>query len=310
LQDSFRASRHLGRRGCIIERLIGVACHAYMVPMWQQWSRHPGVTEADLEAALARLRDDWKMTPPISDQMKIEYLMVMNEGKMPMTMLRSEFGDAIDEAAIQRLGLSAKGVLSKLDTFVPYWQIPVLWTCGEPELSARAVRLYMAHELKTCDLPYAQQPERISGAFPLCRIPEGTSGLSAEAIRDRIQMTFASYLLGALGSVQQSVRNEAGREALLETELELQMRYRHGGGTSRADAEQLLSDFPWPVDPCSAEGKPILFRFADEGLVLWSVSWDGIDQGGELEPPQANRGQDTVVVIPWPGEGSARAETE
>ena len=309
LHDSFRASRHLGRRGCLIERFIGIACHAHILPAWRAWCRHPQVTAEDLEAALVRMREDWKLTPPVSDPLKVEYLMVLNETKMPMTNLRSEFNDFIEDTAVKRLGMSVQGVLGPLKRSVPYWQVPVLWTIGEPELSARAVRLYTTHELKTCDLPFEEQPERIDGPFSLCRDSEGTGGLTAEAICDRIQATFAAQLLGGLGQVCRAVRNEASRQALLETELQFQIHYRRNPATSRADAERLAAAFDWPIDASSVEGKPLQFRFEEAGLVIWSVGRDRIDQGGVVDP-DINQAHDEVVVIPWPGEEGARGGAE
>ncbi len=309
LHDSFRVSRHLGRRGCAIERLIGVACHAHLMPMWQQWSRHPQVTAEELEAALARLREDWQGTSPLSDQLKVDYLTIMNETKMPMAMFRDELSDSVERTAIKRLGLSAGALLGPLDRSVPYWQVPVLWTIGEPELSIRAVRLFTTHELKTCDLPLDQQMAQSSDAITTPELRERTAGLTADQIDQRVRSTFVIDLFGPMHSIRRAIRNEAARQVLLEAELRLQIDFRRERVASRSDAERLASRFEWPVDPCSAEGQPIRFRFAEEGLVIWSLSWDSVDQGGVVSAG-VNRDQDLVVVIPWPGEGVVKDGVE
>lgn len=299
MHDSFRAHRHLGRRGCLLERLIGIGCHGFLAPVWHQWSRHPHVTAEELEAALDRVREDWKLTPPPSDNFLVEYLMIVNETKPPLTALRAAFDSEIDRLAVRRLGLSAQQMIAKLNALVPGWQTLILWTIGEPEMSARAARLYLTHELKTCDLPYQQQPPRTPGPFELCRTPDQTAGLTAEELSQRIQGSFFLDLSAAWGQILRAIRNEAGRQVLLETELILQTHIRRERVQSRNELEGLLANFSWPADPCSASGHSLQHRAEDDGLVMWSVGWDGVDQGGVTDTA-VNRGQDSVVVIPWP----------
>lgn len=298
LHDSFRASRHLGRRGCMIERLIGAACHNLLVPRWQEWSRHPHVAAEDLEAALDRLREDWQLTPPPSDNLKVECLMIIDGTRPPMTYLRDEFNDAIDKLSKKYRGTSAKSTISRINATIPNWQFPILWVIGEPELTSRAARLWLTHELKTCDLPSAEQPSRVAGHFQLCDPPDLTAELTATRLNQRLEMSLLKLVEPATGQCFEAIRREAGRQTLLEIELLLQIRYRRNHVASQEGVEPWLADFPWPVDPCSPAGALIQYRATEEGLKIWSVGSDGLDQGGQHDnspiPP------DIVVTIPWP----------
>ena|GEM_PF-4684199 len=296
LHSAVRASRHLGRRGCMLERLVGSACHANVMPGWHQWSRDPNVTADDIETALVRLRADWKLTPPPSDSYKAEYFFIVNESKWPMRLLWDEINDMIDGWTTKKLGFSAYPTLAKVNTRVPGWQIPILWIMGEPERTARAGRLFLSHELKYCDLPFTEQPVQLPNAHRLHQGTELVAGLTATELNQRLDGTFFGTF-NLQGPFLQAMRAEAARQTLLETELEWQIRLRRANAITRADAEALLAEFPWPVDPCCKAGKPIQYRVTEDGLVIGSLGRDGIDQRGD---PSSTLRDDEVIVIPWP----------
>lgn len=308
LHDAYRAHRFLGQRGCSIERLIGIACHAVQLRGWQMWCRHPNVTAEDLEAALARLRHDWQMTPPPSDNFKVEYFSIVNELNYPMTIVLDEFDQSIDRWAIEHVGMSTAPITNSLTANAKGWQIPILWVGGEPERSQRGARLWLTHMLKTCDLPRAQQPASHTDWLGLPETPEPTAGLTAAQLDNRLRSTLLQAVLPASEQVLRAIWGEAGRQTMLELELELQILIRRQGIDSRETLETALENYHWPVDPAAADGTPIRHRFTDEGLKLWSLAWDGMDQDGATEN-QGGRGIDSVTVIPWPIR-SARAADE
>lgn len=306
LHDTYRAHRLLGQRGCNIERLIGIACHAVMMKPWQAWCRHPNVTAEELEAALSRLRQDWQMTAPPSDAFKVEYFSVINELKYPMTNVLDIFDSSVDSWAIRRVGLSTAPLTNSFSAKAKGWQIPFLWIAGEPERSTRGARLWLTHQLRTCDLPRAAQPPLHAGMLRLPDTPELTGGLTATQLNDRLEPTLLISILPASEQMLRATWAEAGRQTLLELELELQILIRRQGIDSRESLEAVLENYAWPVDPSAADGTPIWHRFTDDGLKLWSLSWNGTDQDGATE--SKGQGIDSVVVIPWPTERDSARE--
>lgn len=307
LHDVYRAHRFLGPRGCNIERLIGIACHSVQLRGWQMWCRHPNVTAEDLEAALGRLRQDWKLTPLPSDNFKVEYSSIVNELKYPMTNVLNEFDQSVDRWTIEHAGLSTAPLTQSLSANAKGWQIPILWVAGEPERSQRGARLWLTQMLKTCDLPRAQQPASQSAVLRLPETAERTAGLTAAQLDERIMATLLSAIMPATDQVQRAIWAEAGRQTMLELEMELQILIRRRGLQSREALEAALENYAWPTDLAAADGTPIRHRFTDEGLKLWSLSWDGADQDGTTEN-QGGRGIDSVTVIPWPSAPLERIE--
>lgn len=280
LHDAFRASRHLGQRGCIIERYVGMACHALVVPAWHEWSRRPDVTAEEIEAALERLRADWALTAPPSENLKIQFLVISNELKKPLTYQRAAISESLTTRTMKWFGNLGPSVASRLDGWFPGWQLPILATIGESEFTGRSAKLWLTHELKTCDLPLAQQPVRGSGFYALSETADLTAGLTTAQLERIFQRSYLNGFTGPPLSFHVAVNREVGRQALLETELLLQIAFRRNNVTTRAEAERVLAEFVWPVDPRSATGDSIVPHSTDDGLELWS---------GER------------VVIPWPG---------
>lgn len=306
LHDTYRASRHLGRRGVLMERLVGIACLASLLPGWHEWSRQPEISSEQIEAALARIREDWKLTPPLSDSLRADFFVVANETKPPHMLLTAAFNDDFDAIARRLFGHSAKPLMAKLDSIFPNWQRPLLWTLGEPELTQRAAKLFVCHELKYCDLKYAEQPPILEHGSRLHYGDDRTAGLSAIDLGQRLDQSMLSAFHWQVFSMWHT-RREAAQQALLEVELELQSRFRRALVKSAADAELVLHNFTWPIDPCDAEGRSILYRPEESGLVVWSRGHNGVDDGGDVndwsEP-------DVIVTIPWPAAKPDTTDTE
>ncbi len=300
LNDSFRATRHLGRRGGMDDRSSGRHSHWLSSLAWRQWSQHPQVTADDIDAALMRIREDWKLTPPASDQFKVEYFGDLEVVNSSMTDWRNQLDGWLADNVFAHTRCEIQPLLSRFGDILPGWQVPCLWTLGEPELTARAIRMELTHVLKYCDLPYADFPPLVDGS--LRETTELTGGLTARRLNERIHRSmFTSIVIDTMFPIEghlEANRHEAARQALLETELSLQAQFRRRGVASRADVEQLAAEFPWPVDPCSAERRPLRFRSDDQGLVIWSVGPDDRDDNGPLE--EENRMKDVTTVIPWP----------
>jgi hypothetical protein len=298
LHDAFRATRHAGNRAGDHGRGIGAIGHYYLTPAWHVWSRHPDVTAEQLTTALGRLLRDWELTPPPSDQLKIEYATLVNEAKPPQKLLNRTFDHLLDDYCVREMELSTRGIARTMNGAIPGWQRPILWCIGEPELSLRAARLYITHEMRTCDLPLAQQPPRFTDGAQLRQADVVIGGLTASELNQRIDSAMFTEMF--FRRFNNDYGYEAAHQILLETELRLQMLYREQNCTSRDQAKPLLATFEWPVDPTDPQGGVVRHRSSDEGIRIWCVGPNGVDDQGEF-PKRENHG-DIVVIIPWPVE--------
>ena len=74
-----RSSRHVGRHGVIIERLVGAAIFETSSRRITHWAADPRVDAALLRRALADALAADALTPPLSDSMKLEYLICLRD---------------------------------------------------------------------------------------------------------------------------------------------------------------------------------------------------------------------------------------
>jgi hypothetical protein len=158
-----RSSRHCGKKGIIIERLVASGLGSVATARILAWLKDPQVEAASLRRLLAALIEADAMTPPASDSIKAEYLM----------MIRS-FGDpAFDDP----------------EALIPSHALPPAWTTGpgrtlvrlvrriktEPERSRRVSRLIVANWLAYCDRPKSTRPTL--GTVGPSSVPLTTSSL-------------------------------------------------------------------------------------------------------------------------------------
>ena len=140
-----RSSRHCGRRGFPIERLVGIAVASMGSTRLLAWAVNPGVDTAMLRRALDAVVECEAMTPPSSDSFKCEYISFLNT-----------VADPAYQEPDKLLGNSS----------------PWIWTTppgkafvraersfkSEPERSRRVYRLIMANWLEYCDRPRTNRP--------------------------------------------------------------------------------------------------------------------------------------------------------
>ena len=70
-----RFSRHVGRHRCLIEREVGAAVHELATRRILHWAADPRVDAQQLRHALADTMAADALTPPLSEALKMEYLM-------------------------------------------------------------------------------------------------------------------------------------------------------------------------------------------------------------------------------------------
>ena len=74
-----RASRHVGRHGVLIERLVGAAVFEESARRIVHWAAESKVDAALLRRALADVLDADALTVPISDTMKLDYIICLRD---------------------------------------------------------------------------------------------------------------------------------------------------------------------------------------------------------------------------------------
>src|SRR5262249_33715544 len=76
-----RCSRHAGKRGVVIERMVGATIFETVCHRITHWAADPRVDAVVLRRALAESLEADAMTPPLSRSMKLEYLMFFRDLK-------------------------------------------------------------------------------------------------------------------------------------------------------------------------------------------------------------------------------------
>ena len=230
----FRSSRHCGRRGFIIGRLVGIALGSYASTNLCLWAGDEKVDAAMLRKALDAIVAADLMTPSNSDVFKSEYMSSLNT-----------LGDPAFQDPAKLL----------------WGDIPWGWDTGpgrayfraersikkEPERSRRVFRLVMANWLAYCDRPPSQRPPRanlnstaknaqtgrVGGLWlytPELDAPEALRAISLDELDRWFSSTlYASILLSDLSRVDKAFRRDRSAVANLKIRLANELYKREKG---------------------------------------------------------------------------------
>ena len=163
-----RSSRHCGRRGVAIERLVGIAIGAMVSSRLSTWAVDPRVDAAMLRKALDAVGEADTMTPPASDAIKCEYISFVNTIADPVYLDPAKLIGVSGGKATWNWSSSGPGqAFSRAE----------LSFKREPERSRRVYRLIIANWLAYCDRPKSTRPPFATLAPPLNPTsPATTSG--------------------------------------------------------------------------------------------------------------------------------------
>ena len=150
-----RSSRHSGKRGTFIERLIGIAMHSMASTQLMRWAADPRVEARMLRKAIDVAYATEAVTPPTSDGLKTEYLSFLHSLDDPELMLRihdSFTTPTPNGGSVTHYGQGGwKSSLTRVKRRA----------LNEPERSRRVIRLIFANWLAYCDRPPNQRPPRV-----------------------------------------------------------------------------------------------------------------------------------------------------
>ncbi len=274
----FRSSRHCGRHGTMIERLVGIAIHAIAIESIQKWAANPDVDSAMLRQALEQVTSDYEMTALTSTAFRSEYFMAMSVLDDP------NLAAFLKGGMLGRMGRLGPSLISDLPTG------PTLFLCNEPELSRRITKHAFTNWLAQVDKPWhARTPQR--GGFLKLYDPvpaTKTRTLTpAEIEKHFIGSLVARILLPAMSNLDTSVTREQAKQACLIVILAAHA-YHRDHGEFPEKLEDLRGGYldELPADPFGKTGEAIHYRRIGERGVVWSIDDDQVDDGGDVEHVQ------------------------
>ena len=144
-----RSGQHLGRRGMVIERLVGCSINSIAVHRMTMLAKDPATDAKTVRRALDATIEAQLLTPPFSDHLKAEYLMAVHTMKDPTYDDPSQLTSAPPTNRFGRAG----GRVSRR-----FW--------NEPERSLRVHKLLLANWLTACNLPKSTRPTPITIGMP------------------------------------------------------------------------------------------------------------------------------------------------
>ena len=144
-----RSSRMVGRHGVLVERRFGAHMHELATRCILRWAANPRVDAGMLRRALKDVSAADRLTPPLSEVLKSEYLMAVRELDELITMPREV-----------PLPGGNTGLLSRVPpTLISSREIQRIRfrASNDPEKSRRVLRLVFANWLAQVDRPASQR---------------------------------------------------------------------------------------------------------------------------------------------------------
>jgi len=264
----FRYSRHLGKRGFVIERLVGVAILGVHFFSFQKWIENPDVTASLLRNALREVENDFRMTAPFIDTLKAEYVF-------------SLFLSSADAAAL--LEYIEDPFFGKKSSLSKWW----LYFRGEPELGKAVTKHIFTNWLQEVEKVPWERREPISGKFELFDIEKnrlGSNVLDPEIIQKvALKSDIVEVILFSRERVEMSSFRDQAKFQCLRIAIAAQIYLREQGSYPEKlkELKETLGEIP--DDPCYLDSRRDLqYRRENNGFVVWSVGEDGFDNGGKI----------------------------
>ncbi len=274
---AIRSSRHCGRNGGFVERILGTQIFSRTADRLVDWSADTRLSSEHLLFAVADVRLAEKLTAKTSSLLETEYITAMS------TISHYESGR---EGAQWPDALQQEISTDRFSLFIR----------AEPEVTRRIFRFHLRNHLLFCDRPPFQRPLQrgVPNLFDDARgltVGEDTWEISdMQAAFERSILT--QFFLYSTSHLYERVDRELVHLACLPVVLAGQA-YHRDHNRFPATLGELVPDYlpEIPIDPF--DGLPLKYRLDDEGAVVYSVFQDGIDNGGfRLD------GATTIVVHP------------
>lgn len=233
-----RCSRHCGKDGGFVDRLIGSAMYREMETSIRAWADHPNLSPSSLHRALDDVIAINAMTPAFAEGLRAEYFV---------------FSRFLDAPGLSRAKIEIQVAPGKeLPDLSPFGAMKeAFWTFAlrEPERSRRVLRLVWSNWLTASGLPAAARlrrgERRIYGTFyePPTDAGEPIRHLSPGALDHLVGSTrHLRAILPDIRSMDEADAAEAAVRASLVVDLADQL-YRREQGRPPASPEQLVGPY-------------------------------------------------------------------
>ncbi|WP_435005349.1 hypothetical protein P12x_003246 [Tundrisphaera lichenicola] len=171
-RGGLRASRHAGRHGGAIQRLIGNALLRKARVRVDAWAENPGVSTELLRQAITDVEECMAMTPPASEMVRAEYFSARD------SLIRPESWRSMEEWSRE----SETEWINQIE--VVRWGRRFLK--HEPERSLRVLRLITAGYLAQCDRRSMLRPRLLASQWMIydhdSRTPPSVRSISPQAL--------------------------------------------------------------------------------------------------------------------------------
>lgn len=259
---AIRASRHLSQNGCLIQRLTGIATLRLDSNGVVRWTQSPRVNADQLRTAIADWLEAEKLAQPNSVALKCEYLAYQQ-------LFRTE---------------NLQSYLGHASSMPQTLFRPSAFLLGEPLFSKRLAQHAFENWLSEIDKPRWQQAPQSPAPFGLFDISSGKlAGLPARELNARLlSPCFAHDFLPALIQANEAMQCAVAHEAALKLMLAGQLYFRlHGDWPAKLEdlVPEILAELP--ADPLGKSGETLRLKRDGDDLLIYSVGWNGNDDGGE-----------------------------
>jgi hypothetical protein len=245
LRALLRYSRHVGMRSGVSNRRAAVERHAAASDRAEAWVLDSNVDPALLRQALTDVLEVGKLTPPLSDTLKADYLETLHLIDAPtmavINRVVTDYGCNGDWQEGDRPPLRedirfAPGEWTGTETNPYRSYLPdvrarmVFYVQHEPETSRRLVGQVYANWLAHCDEPSKQRPSTVS-PFELFDAPPSRPGMLA--IPDVIEALngprVARHVISPWSELEKMLEDEQRRQAQLVVAIAEQLYQRERG---------------------------------------------------------------------------------
>jgi hypothetical protein len=241
-----RSSRHVGRHGCIIQRLVGVAIHSMATGGLVPLADDPRIDAATLRSTLREAVALDRTTDPPSVSGKIEYMSMQKFLDNPVPFLREynpELFNGDPEHWYRNL---------------PKYREGEWFLLREPERSRRLTRLCFANILAHCDEPASVRPPIAPGDLRLYQeSPEDGRPSPEELERWSKTTRLFSVVFPSLSQALRAYDRERSQQAALVLHLSEQLYIREHGRSPKTLGDLVGPDLPALPDGYDPGDAPI-----------------------------------------------------
>jgi hypothetical protein len=291
---ALRCSRHSGMHAGGICRLVGADLHRRSAEAILHWAARPDVTADELRRALEDSIVIYGMTLPLSDCIQTEYIssFAVPDGQFDEELPGTEWTVTKHIGAGEQLLLNLTGATERMRRIGKLMYANWLSQADRPQYARTPIesRLLWLYALSPSAAPNPKlyPPGFIAACF-----------FSTEVELKRLHLPSPSFAPAARGIFRASDAEQTEQSAL-EVALALELYYR-GHGEFPSTLEPLQQGYlkKIPADPFG-QGGPMRYRreaAAGGEATLWSVGFDGIDQGGKPAPDPPVRGDETGDLV-------------